>query len=120
MKAFSEHVFDSTNFPRKVALITEATNAIQYITLKSIFNFFFIRNKDLLISKKETPKYTGGAGVYNQLQKLHKSIFNILERAYLLRTIVDHEPICRGIKNQTEASKNTPRGPPFSLPQTKL
>ena len=54
-------------------------------TVKSIFNIFLISNKDLLISKKETPKYTGSTWVYNQLQKLHKSIFNILDRASLLR-----------------------------------
>ena len=38
-------------------------------TVKSIFNIFLISNKDLLISKKETPKYTGSTWVYNQLQK---------------------------------------------------
>ena len=58
------------------------------IHMKLFFFFFLISNKDLLISKKETPKYIGSIqGCTYQIQKLHKSSKSkIEEKCWFLRT----------------------------------
>ena len=57
-------------------------------TWNFFFFFFLISNKDLLISKKETPKYIGSIqGCTYQIQKLHKSSKSkIEEKCWFLRT----------------------------------
>ena len=54
----------------------------------NFFFFFVISNKDLLISKKETPKYTRSIqGCTYQIQKLHKSSKSkIEEKGWFLHT----------------------------------
>ena len=47
--------------------------SVQMVGKSEHFFFFLISNKDLLISKKETPKYTSIQGCTYQIQKLHKS-----------------------------------------------